>query len=86
MSEPSSQGAPAGPQWRRPLITAAITLVIAIGLLIFGYTRMSDQADDSAGAVHGTHGGVTRAATGSPGASGTGQQPQAPPGGASRSP
>jgi hypothetical protein len=87
MNVPAGQGAPAGPQWRRPLIAAAITLVLAIAVLAFGYERMSDQADDTAGAIHAGHaGGVTRAASGTPGASGNGKPARSAPAGAASSP
>jgi hypothetical protein len=85
VAESAGQGAPAGPQWRRPLIAAAITLVIALGLLAFGYARMRDQADDSAGAIHGTKPQVTQPASGSRGASGKRKQAQPAPGAAAPS-
>jgi hypothetical protein len=34
-----------GPQWRRPLIAAAVTLVLAVLTLVLGYQRMRDDAE-----------------------------------------
>jgi hypothetical protein len=87
MAEPAGPGAPAGPQWRRPLIAAAVTVVVAMAILVFGYLRMTDQADDEAGAIHAVpSSGVTRAASGSADASGKGKRAQAAPAGAASSP
>ena len=87
MNVPAGQGAPAGPQWRRPLIAAAVALVLAIAILVFGYERMSDQADDTVGAIHAGHaGGVTPAASGTPGASGKRRPARSAPAGAASTP
>jgi hypothetical protein len=85
MDQPAGPGARAAPQWRRPLIAAAITLVLAVALLAFGYARMTDQADDAASAIKAGH-GVTRAASEKPGASGKGKQGPGAPAGAASSP
>jgi hypothetical protein len=85
VAEPAGQGGPSGPQWRRPLVAAAITLVIALALLAFGYARMRDQADDSADAIHGAKPPVTQPASGSRGASGKRKQAQPAPGAAASS-
>ena len=42
------QESPAGPQWRRPLIAAAVTLAIAVLVLALAYLRVRDDADDAA--------------------------------------
>jgi predicted metal-binding membrane protein len=44
--------APARASWRRPLIAAALTLLISAAALIFGYERLSQQAKDDAAKVH----------------------------------
>ena len=65
MPGPARQDETAGPEWRRPLIAAAITVVVAVVILVLGYGRMRDAADDEAGALHAAHGhAVTRAANG----------------------
>ncbi len=49
MTGPARQAGPAGPQWRRPLIAAAVTVAIVVLVLVIGYERMSDDANSAAG-------------------------------------
>ena len=81
MTGPARQDEAAGPEWRRPLIAAAITVVVAVVILVLGYERMRDHADDEAGALHAARGHtVTRAANGTATRSGSRRQgPAAPP-------
>ena len=80
MADPARQASPAGPEWRRPLIVAAVTLVLAILVLVIGYERMSSDANGDA-ASHSTQGrAFKRAASQTPAGSGSRQQvPAAPP-------
>jgi hypothetical protein len=65
----AAQDSPAGPQWRRPLIAAAVTLVIAVLVLAFAYLRIRDDADDAAGS-HGAGAKAVRQAGASGSAAG----------------
>jgi Sec-independent protein translocase protein TatA len=87
MPGPARQDETAGPEWRRPLIAAAITVVVAVVILVLGYERMRDQADDEAGALHAAHShAVTRTANGSATRSGSRRQVPAAPSAAQRFP
>lgn len=44
----AAQSSPATPHWRRPLVAAAVTLLLAVLALGFGYERMRENADDTA--------------------------------------
>jgi hypothetical protein len=84
---PARQDAAAGPEWRRPLIAAAITVVAAVVILVFGYVRMRDDADGETGAPHAAHSHtVTRAAQGTATRSGSRRQVPAAPLAAQRTP
>jgi hypothetical protein len=84
---PARQDETAGPEWRRPLIAAAITVVVAVLILVLGYERMRDDANDEAGALHAAHGHtVTRAANGTATRSGSRRQAPAAPLAAQRTP
>jgi hypothetical protein len=73
-----AQDSPAGPQWRRPLVAAAVTLVFALLLLAFAYMRMSDEADDAA-ASHAAGAKVVRqAAASGPGGGSDSRKPVRP--------
>ncbi len=87
MTGPARQDEAAGPEWRRPLIAAAITVVVAVVILVLGYERMRDHADDEAGALHAARGHtVTRAANGTATRSGSRRQVPAAPLAAQRTP
>jgi Sec-independent protein translocase protein TatA len=84
---PARQDAATGPEWRRPLIAAAITVVVAVVILVLGYERMRDDANDEAGALHAAHGHtVTRAANGTANRSGSQRQVPVAPLAAQRTP
>ena len=57
----------AAPQWRRPLVAAAVTLVIAALVLAFAYLRIRDDANDAA-ASHAAAGNAVKPAGASAGA------------------
>lgn len=87
MTGPARQDEAAGPEWRRPLIAAAITVVVAVVILVLGYQRMRDHADDEAGVLHAARGHtVTRAANGTATRSGSRRQVPAAPLAAQRTP
>ena len=87
MTGPARQDEAAGPEWRRPLIAAALTVVVAVVILMLGYERMRDHADDEAGALHAAHGHrVTRAPNGTATRSGSRRQVPAAPLAAQRTP
>jgi hypothetical protein len=44
----AAQTSPATPHWRRPLVAAAVTLLLTVLVLVFGYERMRENADDTA--------------------------------------
>jgi hypothetical protein len=56
------QVSPAGPQWRRPLIAAAVTVVLAALAMMLAYERMRDDAKGEAAANHAGDGRVVRPA------------------------
>ena len=69
----AGQAPPPVAQWRRPLIAAALTVMLAGGVLAFGYTRMRDDARaDAAGSNAGRGTAVKQAgATATAAASGS---------------
>jgi hypothetical protein len=72
------QDSPAGPRWRRPLIAAAVTLVIAVLVLAFAYLRMRDDADDAAGSHGAGARAVRQAEASAPAAGSEGRKPARP--------
>jgi hypothetical protein len=82
-SGPSTKPA-AGPQWRRPVIAALITVVLASLVILLGYERMRHDANHDA--AKGGAASVKRAAASGRGsANGAPRRPPAGPGGASPS-
>jgi hypothetical protein len=66
---------PASPQWRRPLIAAAVTVALAALAMVLAYEQMRDDAKSEAAANHAGDGKVVRqaAANGPEGGSGSRQ-------------
>lgn len=64
-------------RWRRPLIAAAVTLVLAALVLVLGYDQMRDSANSDAAAAHRAAAGSVRQAGASAGAAGSGNRRQA---------
>jgi len=56
------QDPPAAPQWRCPLIAAAVTVALAALALVLGYERMRDDAKSEAAANHAGGGKAVRQA------------------------
>jgi ribosomal protein L40E len=56
------QSARATPEWRRPLIAAAVTMALAALVLAFAYERMRDDADGDAAASHAAQGQTVKQA------------------------
>jgi hypothetical protein len=61
----SRRAAPVGERWRRPLIAAAVTLMVAGLVLLFGYQRMRDDAESDAGPARPPQGQKVRQAAAS---------------------
>jgi hypothetical protein len=74
----SAQDSAAGPQWRRPLIAAAVTLVIAVLVLSFAYLRLRDNADDAAGSQGAGAKAVRQAGASGPAAGSDSRKPARP--------
>jgi ribosomal protein L40E len=72
------QDPPAGPQWRRPLIAAAVTVALAALVLMLGYERMRDDAKSEAAANQAGGGKVVRQAAANGPEDGTGNRKPVP--------
>jgi hypothetical protein len=70
------QSSPPAPQWRRPLIAAALTLALTALVMVLVYEGMRDDADSSAAGQPGSRGGaVTRSAASGPAGGNGSRQP-----------
>jgi hypothetical protein len=67
----AAQSSAADPHWRRPLIAAALTLVLSALALVVGYVRMRDDADQTAASRPAAQAVKQAGASASAGASGT---------------
>jgi hypothetical protein len=67
-----------GPQWRRPLVAAAVTLVVAVLVLAFAYLRMRDDADDAAASHAAGASAVRQVGASGPAAGGDRRKPAQP--------
>ena len=67
-----------GPQWRRPLIAAAVTVALAALAMVLAYERMRDDAESEAGANHTHVGKVVRQAAANGPEDGSGSRPPVP--------
>jgi hypothetical protein len=70
----SRRAAPIGARWRRPLIAAAVTLMLAGLVLLFGYQRMRDDAESDAGPSQPPRGQTVRQAAASEPLAGSGNR------------
>ena len=67
-----------GPQWRRALIAAAVTVAVSVMVLAFAYERMRDDADGDAAATHAARGQAVKQAGANGPAGGSGSQKPVP--------
>jgi RNA polymerase subunit RPABC4/transcription elongation factor Spt4 len=66
------------PEWRRALIAATVTVALTALVLVLGYERMRDDAENDAAASHAARGGTVKQAAASGPAGGSGSRKPVP--------